>query len=713
MRHKISLVMFLLALIGTAALCVPRAARAQTISIDFKANQHPINPQVYGVAYASQVELTDLNIMLNRSGGNGATTYNWKQNATNHASDWFFESIAEANSLPGDAVEGFIKATRTANAQAMITIPTIGWVAKVGTNRSKTWSFSQSKYGAQTAAEGDAGNGILANGKYVQGNDPNDANVPADSTFQQDWVKHIVGNFGLSASGGQKYYILDNEPAIWYSTHRDVHPTGAKMDEVTSKIIDYAGKIKAVDPGALVVGPEEWGWTGYFYSGYDMQYGNLHGWSSLPDRNAHGGWDAMPWMLDQLRQYDAAHKTRSLDVFSLHYYPQSGEYGNDVSAAMQLRRNRSTRSLWDPSYVDESWIGNTVQLIPRMKSWVNTYYPGLKTALTEYSWGADGHINGATTQADVLGIFGREGLDMAARWTVPAPTTPTYQAIKMYRNVDGMNTGFGDISVADTASNPDNVSSFASVRSSDGAQTIMVINKALSGSTQVTMNLANCTSQGIGEVWQLTASNAITRLNDISLPRVVSGAVSVNMTVPAQSITLIVVPSKITSSAGSATFVGTDARTSGTWKGAYGKGGYNIINNAVNYPGYATVSASGQSAFTWAASTPDTRALQQSAGTSRIAACWYSTTTFTVDVNLTDGLAHQVSFYCLDWDKWPRTQKVEVLDATTNAVLDTQNVSGFTGGVYLVYTFTGHVKVRLTNTGPIRANAVLSGIFFD
>jgi thermitase len=165
---------------------------------------------------------------------------------------------------------------------------------------------------------------------------------------------------------------------------------------------------------------------------------------------------------------------------------------------------------------------------------------------------------------------------------------------------------------------------------------------------------------------------------------------------------------------GTVKFVKADASTSGTWKGVYGSNGYNIINNAVSYPTYASVAPTGQTGFTWAASTPDTRALQQSAGTSRIAACWYSPTTFTVDVNLTDGLAHQVSFYCLDWDKNGRQEKVEMLDAATNAVLDTQSVSGFGSGVYLVYTLTGHVKVRLTfQSAPIKSNAVLSGIFFD
>ena len=138
----------------------------------------------------------------------------------------------------------------------------------------------------------------------------------------------------------------------------------------------------------------------------------------------------------------------------MHYYPQGGEFSDDVSTAMQQRRNRSTRSLWDPNYVDETWINDRVQLIPRLRGWVDQHYPGTQIGITEYNWGAEGHINGATTQADILGIFGREGLDMAARWATPATSTPTYKAIKLYRNYDGQRSTFGDTSVAASTPTP-------------------------------------------------------------------------------------------------------------------------------------------------------------------------------------------------------------------------------------------------------------------
>ena len=102
-----------------------------------------------------------------------------------------------------------------------------------------------------------------------------------------------------------------------------------------------------MDPNALVLAPEEWGWSGYFYSGYDQQYGGANGWGSLPDRAANGGVDYMPWLLDQFRQQATNTNRRLLDYFTLHIYPQGGESGNDVSSATQMLRNRSMRSLWD------------------------------------------------------------------------------------------------------------------------------------------------------------------------------------------------------------------------------------------------------------------------------------------------------------------------------------------------------------------------------
>ena len=539
-RFRLAHCPLFLVIAGTLAAQNP----AVTISVDASANRHAISPNVYGVAYGDATTLAQLNVPLNRLGGNNTSRYNWQLNADNRAADWYFESIGYSSAVAGEVADTFISNSQAAGAEAMVTIPMIGWVANLGPNRPKLASFSQAKYGAQTGNDWqwfpDAGNGILAStGKAITGNDPNDADVPADSSYQQAWVEHIVGKWGAANGGGLRYYILDNEHSIWFSTHADVHPTGATMDEIEAKMLDYAAKIKAVDPTALIVGPEEWGWSGYLLSGYDQQYGSLHGWSVMPDRNNHGGMDYLPWLLSQLKQNTVAGGLRPLDVFTVHYYPQGGEFSNDTSTATQLLRNRSTRSLWDPNYVDESWIGTQVQLIPQLRNWADTYYfPGTPIGITEYNWGAEAYINGATAQADILGIFGWEGLDLATRWTTPDPSTPTFKAIQMYRNYDGAKSAFGDISVSATVPNPDNVSAFAAVRSSDAALTIMVVNKYLTGSTPVSLSLSQFTAGPAAHVWQLTSANTIQQLADVA----VSNA-TISAQLPQQSITLFVIPS--------------------------------------------------------------------------------------------------------------------------------------------------------------------------
>jgi len=184
---------------------------------------------------------------------------------------------------------------------------------------------------------------------------------------------------------------------------------------------------------------------------------------------------------------------------------------------------------------------------------------------------------------------------------------------------------------------------------------------------------------------------------------------------PATDSLALFVPTLLLPQAGgnSATFVKTDATTQGSWKGRYGADGYHIINDTASYPSYAQVNASGNLLATWAASTTDARALEKAASSAdRIAACWYQSSHFTIDVNITDGRTHQVALYALDWDGGnQRAQTIEILDGATNIVLDSRNVTSFSGGQYLVWNVSGHVRLKVMRTGIW--NSVASGLFFD
>jgi hypothetical protein len=525
-----------------------RAMPSATVSVDAGANVHAIDPNIYGIAFATTAQLANLNIPLNRDGGNASDTYSFSQDATNHASDWYFESIPYGTGN-GQGIDSFVSTAQAGGAQPSITLNLFDWAAKLGNNRSDLGSFSVSKYGPQQAVDpynSNWGNGVLSNGSNVTGNDPNDAYIANSPTIEQAWIQHLISTFGDSQHGGVQYYTLGNEPGLWNSTHRDIHPAGDTLPELLSRMTNYASMIRSLDPNAKILGPEEWGWTNYFISGADAAAQN---WGAT-----YNGLNAEQWLLQQLQQQNASTGQRLLDYFTLHFYPQGGEFGNDVSNNMELLRNRSTRSLWDPNYVDESWIGGTginggkVNLINMMKGWVNTYYPGTKLGITEYNWGAEGNMNGATTQADIWGIFGREGLNLADRWTTPATGSPTYLAMQMFRNYDGHNSIFGDQSVSASVANPDQVDAFSAIRSSDGALTIMVVNKNLydpnnpTATTQVTLALSNFASTGDAQEWQLAAINpsdqtkaAITQLSDITF----NGS-SFTVNVPQESVEVFV-----------------------------------------------------------------------------------------------------------------------------------------------------------------------------
>ena len=166
-------------------------------------------------------------------------------------------------------------------------------------------------------------------------------------------------------------------------------------------------------------------------------------------------------------------------------------------------------------------------------------------------------------------------------------------------------------------------------------------------------------------------------------------------------------------SSGSAvsSFVGPDTVSEGNWQGKYGVDGYSIANGSQSLPAYASFAPLNESNWTWSSNTTDPRALQ-AIPAGRMAATWFSSSTFSLDVNLTDGKSHQVAIYAVDWDDYMggRAETIQVADANSGAVLDTRNISSFTNGMYLVWNISGHVRINATmNAG---GNAVISGIFF-
>lgn len=461
----------------------PPPAPGPALSIDVAADRHEISPYIYGMNFAPEGLAAELRLPVRRWGGNATSRYNWQNDTTNRGVDWYFENIPNDNQDPsllpsGSSSDRFIEQDRRTGTATFLAIPMIGWAAK---SRARACGFSVARYGAQQSTDPwspDCGNGIAASGEKLNGNDPADTSVVAPPEFVGAWIAHLKDRFGSASAGGVRLYNLDNEPDLWHETHRDVHPAPAGYDEIIDRTVTYATAIKDTDPGALIAGPASWGWTGYFWSALDWSAGGSW-WNRPADRLEHGDVPFLQWYLQQMAALERQSGRRLLDYLDVHYYPQASgvALSGAGSSAKQALRLRSTRSLWDPDYVDESWIGQPVRLIPRLRDWVDTSYPGTGIAIGEYNWGALGHINGALAQADVLGIFGRERLNLATLWEPPAATDPGAFAFRMFRNYDGQGGQFGDIGVYAASSDQSQISVYAAQSSSSGVLTILVVNK--------------------------------------------------------------------------------------------------------------------------------------------------------------------------------------------------------------------------------------------
>lgn len=514
-----------------------------TVAVDPNLDRRPINPLIYGVNWADSTQLATGLYTANRRGGNATTRYNWIFDTSNRAFDYYFLNINEGGSN-GAAVDGFVSPTLAAGAAVVMTMP----IDQVAKSSARTPGFSVSKYGPQTRTEcadnplvtgcSNNGNGICDPSvnttlcgsarccnpsspavpgspglRYITGNSASDTSVPVDlHAHVGDFVSHLTTKFGAATGGGVRYYALDNEPMLFDSTHRDVHPTPPGYDEIWTKGLAVATEIKSRDAAAEVLGPVTWGWCDFWTSAKDAAAGNC---MSGADRTAHGGLAWPAWYMQQvcanrLATGPAAGKL-PVDWLDIHFYPQgtgvdglSGNQSTEDSAAVQAARLRSLKELYDPAWISESWIADVevkvVQLIPRMRAWRDTYCPDLKLALTEYKWGKDNTLSGALAQAEALAIFGREGLDMAARWVTPESGSLAETAYRLYRNYDGAGSQVTGDTVRTTSSDVDGVGAYG-VRASNTRLFVLLFNKD-TVSRSVTVNVTGGVTSNV-DLWRL------------------------------------------------------------------------------------------------------------------------------------------------------------------------------------------------------------------
>jgi hypothetical protein len=418
-------------------------------------------------------------VTLDRLGGNRWTAYNWENNASNAGTDYENENDAYlgGGSTPGEAVRPTVASAHSYSASAIVTIPMLGYVSadkSPAGDVNQTSSYLTKRFYVSKAKKGST---------FSTSPDTTDSVV-----YEDEFVNFLEKKFPNAATDTQKriFYSLDNEPDLWASTHPRLRGdssgssgTGVTYAELLSKSKELAAAIKAVAPKALVLGPVSYGWEGFV----DLQ--------SASDA---GGRDFLEYYLKEMSSASTSAGVRLLDLLDLHWYSEATGGGTRItgsgtSSAIVAARVQAPRSLWDTSYTETSWItqystSGPIGLIPRLQKKIDTYYPGTKISLSEYSHGGESHISGGVAQADTLGIFGREGIYAATVWLLSSSTDYISGAFEMFRSYDGAGSAFGDTSISAATSDVATATVYASVDAGKPSRMLLVcVNKSTSSKT--------------------------------------------------------------------------------------------------------------------------------------------------------------------------------------------------------------------------------------
>jgi hypothetical protein len=432
-----------------------------------------ISPYVYGV---NSQPVNGMNVTVRRMGGNRQTVYNWELNASNAGSDyhhvndeWPCTVLGYKDcSEPGAQMADFVASNKQAGMESIVTVPMVDYVSADKKGEVHENEAAPSTRFNRSVAHKD--------GPYSLEPDKNDGVV-----YEDEFVNFLVHKFGKAKDGGAKFYSLDNEPALWAKTHPRIHPAAPTYQEIMTRTEAIAAPLTQIDPSATVLGGVMYGWG---------EYMSLDSAPDSKELTPKYGDSYLDFYLASVKALEQKYKRRLVHALDIHWYPEvkgtKRITENDASRKTVDARLSAPRSLWDPTFVEKSWIGDSlkkpIRLIPWLLEKIAKQYPGTKLTMTEYNFGAPNHISGGLAQVDVLGIFGREGLYMANYWG-DGPGNETLKpfiaaAFKIYRNYDGKGASFGDTAVTASVDNLDKASVYAATDSAHpNLLTVLVINK--------------------------------------------------------------------------------------------------------------------------------------------------------------------------------------------------------------------------------------------
>jgi hypothetical protein len=486
----------------------PVLGQSVTFTVNATANVKPISPWIYGKNNNGNLSLLSDTTSL-RLGGNRWTGYNWENNLSNAGSDYFFYNdlyLTNWQTLPaGGAVLPTLQSTAAAGQAFIATIPMAGYVSRDGAGEvpQSQWATVDP---ANPLAQGNRGTRFNYSKPRKGAAFSLTPNTTDDTVYQDEFINWVRNNQGANRSG-PVMYMLDNESDLWSETHKQFRWNPATSStvpvtyaEIRQRSIDYAAMIKDNAPTSMVLGPANYGWYGYR---------RFQGAPDAANRDFH------QYYLNEMKLASQSQGRRLLDALDVHYYPEAegilqgtatkqriimGPGGTSTDPGVIAARVQAPRSMWDTTYVEDSWItrdwlqnpDKPIRLIPRIQADINAFYPGTKISITEYAFGGGNHISGAVAQADALGIFGVQGVFAANLWDLQdeADNSFTRAAFAMFLNFNGAGAKFGDISVSAASSNIANASIYAALDSDNPRLLTLVAINRTNASQTATINLS-------------------------------------------------------------------------------------------------------------------------------------------------------------------------------------------------------------------------------
>jgi hypothetical protein len=453
---------------------------AVEIIVDASAGRKPISPYIYGrnnslsdnandpLSAADWQFLRDAGVTLFREGGgNNSTKYNWRRKLSSHP-DWYNNVYAHDWDYAAKSLQQHIP-----GVCGLYSFQLLGKVAANRNHNFDDWNYNRSQWWE----------GVHNNWAGGGGPDRGEGNPdlylmdwPPDSTVAI--LDHWFGSGGIGMNQTMFcYWNMDNEPGIWAGTHDDAMKEQIPAEAFMQIYFEVAKKARAKYPQIQLVGPvvtNEWQW--YNWDGNKV---NINGRS-------------YPWLeffIKRIGEEQKASGIRLLDVLDFHFYPSETRAADLV----QLHRvwfditydypgangvKRSGTGSWDNSITKE-------YIMQRCRVWLEKYLGTdhrVTFGVTEIGINGDDPNVTAVWYASNLGVFADEGIEIFTPWSWKTGMWEVLHLFSRYHQEIRINTVSDD---------EPTVSAYASINSKLNTITIVLVNRDLYQSKDVTVSLEN------------------------------------------------------------------------------------------------------------------------------------------------------------------------------------------------------------------------------